>query len=149
MKHLFSKYLPEKGQGLVEYALLLVLIAVVVIGIVSLLGPTVGGIFSRIVGVFGESSITIKKKGCEPAGGDKPHVDAQYKGGYDATVTLTISPPVSLVEDRQIADGDSWDGYHFQATSGNGLTCSSAPTTFTITATKGGQVVDTLTVTVP
>jgi len=38
----------EKGQGLVEYALILVLIAIVVIAILTLLGPQVGAIFSRI-----------------------------------------------------------------------------------------------------
>jgi len=39
----------EKGQGLVEYALFLVLVAVVVIVILSLLGPAIGNIFSNIV----------------------------------------------------------------------------------------------------
>ena len=39
----------EKGQGLVEYALILVLVALVVIGILSLLGPAIGKIFSNIV----------------------------------------------------------------------------------------------------
>jgi pilus assembly protein Flp/PilA len=38
----------EKGQGLVEYALILVLIAVVVIAILALLGPQIGAVFSRI-----------------------------------------------------------------------------------------------------
>ncbi len=43
-------YLPrEEGQGLVEYALILVLVAIVVIVILSLLGPTIGNIFSQIV----------------------------------------------------------------------------------------------------
>lgn len=32
----------EKGQGLVEYALILVLVAVVVIVILAILGPTIG-----------------------------------------------------------------------------------------------------------
>lgn len=36
------------GQGLVEYALLLVLVAVVVIAILILLGPTIGNAFSTI-----------------------------------------------------------------------------------------------------
>ncbi len=36
------------GQGLVEYALILVLVAVVVIVILSLLGPAIGNIFSNI-----------------------------------------------------------------------------------------------------
>jgi pilus assembly protein Flp/PilA len=39
----------EEGQGLVEYALILVLVAVVVIVILSLVGPAVGNIFSNIV----------------------------------------------------------------------------------------------------
>ena len=38
----------EKGQGLVEYALILVLIAVVVIAILIVLGPQIGAVFSRI-----------------------------------------------------------------------------------------------------
>ena len=38
----------EEGQGLVEYALILVLVAVVVIGALSLLGPAIGNIFSTI-----------------------------------------------------------------------------------------------------
>jgi pilus assembly protein Flp/PilA len=38
----------EKGQGLVEYALILVLIAVVVIAILVLLGPQIGNVFSTI-----------------------------------------------------------------------------------------------------
>lgn len=42
-------YLPEEqGQGLVEYALILVLVAIVVIAILLLLGPQIGNIFSRV-----------------------------------------------------------------------------------------------------
>jgi len=39
----------EEGQGLVEYALILVLVAVVVIVILALLGPVIGNVFSNIV----------------------------------------------------------------------------------------------------
>ena len=39
----------ERGQGLVEYALILVLVAIVVIAILLLLGPVVGNVFSTIV----------------------------------------------------------------------------------------------------
>lgn len=43
-------YLPhEDGQGLVEYALILVLVSVVVIVILALLGPAIGNVFSNIV----------------------------------------------------------------------------------------------------
>ncbi|MCA9935374.1 MAG: Flp family type IVb pilin [Ardenticatenaceae bacterium] len=38
----------ESGQGLVEYALVLVLVAVVIIAILTLLGPQIGNVFSRI-----------------------------------------------------------------------------------------------------
>lgn len=39
----------EKGQGLVEYALILVLVAIVVIAILTLLGPAIGQVFSQIM----------------------------------------------------------------------------------------------------
>ena len=43
-------FLPrEEGQGLVEYALILVLIAIVVIAVLVLIGPEVGNIFSTIL----------------------------------------------------------------------------------------------------
>lgn len=38
----------EKGQGLVEYALILVLVAIVVIVALRLLGPTISQIFVDI-----------------------------------------------------------------------------------------------------
>ena len=39
----------QRGQGLVEYALVLVLVAVVVIAILTLLGPQIGNVFSRVL----------------------------------------------------------------------------------------------------
>ena len=36
----------QLAQGLVEYALILVLVAIVVIGVLTLLGPQIGNIFS-------------------------------------------------------------------------------------------------------
>jgi pilus assembly protein Flp/PilA len=38
----------EKGQGLVEYALILVLVAIVVIAALMVLGPVIGNMFSKI-----------------------------------------------------------------------------------------------------
>ena len=43
---LFS--LKEKGQGLVEYALLLVMIAVIVLVALMMLGPAIGNVFERL-----------------------------------------------------------------------------------------------------
>ncbi len=39
----------NKGQGLVEYALILVLVAVVVIVVLTILGPSIGNVFSNII----------------------------------------------------------------------------------------------------
>jgi len=48
-KKLFKEQGEEKeGQGLVEYALILFLVAVVVIAILILLGPQIGSVFSTI-----------------------------------------------------------------------------------------------------
>ena len=38
----------EKGQGMVEYALIIVLIAIVVIVVLSLLGTQISTVFSQI-----------------------------------------------------------------------------------------------------
>ncbi len=43
---LFSR--SERGQGLVEYALILVLVAIVVIAALMILGPIIGNTFSTI-----------------------------------------------------------------------------------------------------
>ncbi len=40
--------LTEMGQGMVEYSLIIVLVAVVVILAVTLLGPTIGQLFSTV-----------------------------------------------------------------------------------------------------
>jgi pilus assembly protein Flp/PilA len=42
----------EHGQGLVEYALILVLVAIVVVVILALVGPAVGNVFSSVVNMI-------------------------------------------------------------------------------------------------
>ena len=39
----------ERGQGLVQYAFIMLLVAIVTIVILALLGPTVGNLYSSIV----------------------------------------------------------------------------------------------------
>ena len=43
----------EKGQGLVEYALIIVLVSIVVIAALTLLGPRIGNVFNDISGTLG------------------------------------------------------------------------------------------------
>ncbi len=46
-------YIPdEEGQGLVEYALILLLIAIVVLAIVGLLGTQLSTAYSRVTDMF-------------------------------------------------------------------------------------------------
>jgi len=47
---LVGLYLPEgrEGQGLVEYALIIVLVAIAVIAVLTILGGQVGNVFSRM-----------------------------------------------------------------------------------------------------
>ena len=40
----------EEGQGLVEYGLIIFLVAIVIIAILVLLGPQIGSIFSGVTG---------------------------------------------------------------------------------------------------
>jgi pilus assembly protein Flp/PilA len=47
-------FLPrEEGQGLVEYALILVLVAIAVIALLTILGGTVSNVFSQISSTLG------------------------------------------------------------------------------------------------
>jgi len=42
----------EQGQGLVEYALILVMVAIIVIVILAVIGPAVGNVFSQVVNLI-------------------------------------------------------------------------------------------------
>jgi pilus assembly protein Flp/PilA len=42
----------ESGQGLVEYALILILVAIVVVAILTIFGRTLGNAYSGIVNAF-------------------------------------------------------------------------------------------------
>lgn len=39
----------EDGQGLLEYGLVLVLVAIVIIAVLVLLGPQIGNLYSRVI----------------------------------------------------------------------------------------------------
>ena len=42
----------EEGQGLVEYALILVMVAIIVVVILALLGPSIGKVFSSVISLI-------------------------------------------------------------------------------------------------
>jgi len=45
--------LGQSGQGLVEYALILVLVAIVVIGVLATMGSRITGVFTNVVKALG------------------------------------------------------------------------------------------------
>jgi pilus assembly protein Flp/PilA len=51
---LVDRFRSERGQGMVEYALILVLIAVVVIVVLIVLGNQVANVFCNISGAIGQ-----------------------------------------------------------------------------------------------
>ena len=115
----------EKGQGLTEYALILVLVAIVVIVVLALLGPAVGNVFSNVVAAI------------ETVGG----------GGPVISVDARRSGPIVVVTVR-LKDGYGPGDISVSATSGSvsfqncgGDTCtyhiSGAAETGTATASGG------------
>ncbi len=49
---------PVEGQGMVEYALLLFLVAVAVMAVLILLGPEIGNVFSQVSNNLGGAAAT-------------------------------------------------------------------------------------------
>jgi pilus assembly protein Flp/PilA len=64
----------EEGQGLVEYALLLVLVAIVIIGILTVLGSSITVVYAKVIG--GLNGQTVTGQGIEA-----------IVTGYDANIT--------------------------------------------------------------
>ncbi len=59
LKNFLGKFSREEGQGLVEYALILVLISIAVIAIMELMGTSIGDIFNQIIDALtGEGTTT-------------------------------------------------------------------------------------------
>lgn len=116
----------EQGQGLVEYALLLTLVAMVVMGILTVLGPQVGDAYSRVIAALSSGNGPITGVTAARTG---------HGEGNDVNVTVTVS------ENTTVTVTDSQSGQSFS------MSCSgSCQHTFTgvghhagtVTATAGG-----------
>lgn len=46
------EFFNEKGQGLFEYAMIILLVAILVLVLVAMIGPAVGDMYSNVVGAF-------------------------------------------------------------------------------------------------
>ena len=125
----------ERGQGLVEYSLILVMVALVVIVLLSILGPSIGNVFSNIVddlnalGGGNNYVVAITRSDCD-SGLQTLHLDATSGGVYDPGVTLTASPGGVMVQ--------AGNHYHLN------YSLTGCPCAVTVTSSEG----DSATVTV-
>ena len=128
MKKLFQ-YSDERGQGLVEYALILVLVAIVVIGVLLLLGPAVGKVYCQVVN-------TLQPGNC----GVITSVTANRVGNSDnIRVIINVSKPTSVtVTDAQSGASESLD-CSVTCTAPN-ITAGGNAGTVTVTAVEGGVI---------
>ena len=104
----FRKRGTATAQGLVEYALILVLVAVVVIGGVSQFGDEVSNVYCEIITVLDPQSVLVCDNADDSAiqitqsqynaDGNRITIRATYNGGYDPNVMLTAHPGGQLVQ---------------------------------------------------
>lgn len=81
----------QRGQGLVEYALILVLVAVVVIAALTVLGPQVGEVYSQIISAMGGNGPLESVTAARTGGGNGNDVVVTIQVSESTTVTVTDS----------------------------------------------------------
>lgn len=114
----------ESGQGLVEYALILVLVSITVIVVLSFLGDSVSGVFERVsIALSGQ---TVAGQGTEYTVGGFS-VNATQFGG-PATCTLTV-PSVNVTMYQDGVPAAAGQTVTVSASSGGGGAASASGTT--------------------
>ena len=123
----------SEGQGLVEYALILVLVAVVVIAILTILGPQVGNVFSRVVaGLGGGTSAVVVPP--PPPSASITSASFHVRSGNLVTLNVFVSADTTVT----LTDSQ-----------GGSATTSSCSSSCQPTITVGGPNSGTITVTIP
>jgi pilus assembly protein Flp/PilA len=130
-----EKRLSEGGQGLVEYAMILTLVALVVIVVLSLLGPNIGNVFSNVndnlnmIGGVNTDVVVITKADYNSVP-QMLHLHATSDGGYNPAVTMTASPGGVMVHQS--------NHYHLN------YHLPGCPCTVTVTSSEGGSATVTV-----
>jgi hypothetical protein len=119
----------------VEYAIILALVALVVIVVLSLLGPSVGNIFSNVVdnlNTIGEvnTDVVVITQADYDSVPQMLSLYATSDGVYDPAVTMTASPGGVMVHDA--------NQYHLN------YYLPGCPCTVTVTSSKGGSATVTV-----
>jgi pilus assembly protein Flp/PilA len=123
----------EIGQGLVEYALILVLVSVVVISVLAVVGDQVSSAFCQVVNLLSDDlvpqcaedvvAITLSDYN---ASQNRLRLQATSDGGYSDDVVLTASPGGTMAQ----------QGDHYAITIEPLTGC---PCTVTVRSSKGGR----------
>jgi pilus assembly protein Flp/PilA len=129
MRHLFR----EKGQGLVEYALILVLVAVLVIAILMVLGPEISNLFSRVTtALMGGGGVITNVT--------SPKTTAAGPGKYTLSVTVHVASDTNVT---LTAGGQSSGAQSCSGSCTVSVTGVPASGTYTVTASDGGSFTGT------
>lgn len=91
----------ENGQGLVEYALILALVAVVVLAILTVLGPTITVVYARVIGGFSGQSVSLQGNEVIILGLGESWERA---GGGTCNLTVSADAMVGLSDGQLITD---------------------------------------------
>ena len=132
----------EEGQGLVEYALILVLVAVVVIAVMLQLGPEIRLAFGKVTAVLQGAGVITDSSGAI-ASVNTSFTPASYSSPATLKVTVTVSDATTVT-----VTGDGLSGTLSHTFSGSGshtftITNPSASSGWvTVTDSSGGQGVD-------
>ncbi len=115
---MITKLFPrEEGQGLVEYALILVLIAVVVIAILLLLGPAVSQVYCRVASALQPGSCgAITSYKIKVTGGGKVLHVQNITVSKNTTIEVTVKDETK----SQACTPSSCSNINFNVGSGGG-----------------------------
>lgn len=134
-----SRFDQQRGQGLTEYGLILVLVAIVVVAILTILGPQVGGIFSEIVTSLDGATTNVNNGGGgapPPAGAMITSASLQTRVGDVVTLNVVVDTDTTIT----LTDNQGGPASTHSCTAG--VTC-------TPSITVGGSGSGTITVSAP
>lgn len=127
-----SRLFRPPGQALMEYALLLVLVAVGVIVVIRLLGGSTSGVYCQVVIGLGtepptvcETDTVVITRARYDSDDQELQLRATSNGGYNPEAVLTASPG-GVMEPRSD---------HYRLT----FTLTGCPCAVTVTSSKGGS----------
>ena len=130
---LFLKKPDERGQGLVEYALILVLVAIVVIGVLLLLGPAVSQVYCQVVNALEPGGCGVITSHSIDQTGGNIKFNITVKENATVQVTLKDNDPSKGTTTTQACTPSSCS----QITIGSGLYTTG---TGTITTDQGDYI---------